>query len=325
MRQINRLNHGGIMANYQCNAACRHCLYACSPDRDSGYITKESASEICTLLIEGGCRSVHIGGGEPFLNFDGLINLLEAARATSLKIEYVETNGSFAANESEAVRYLRELIDVGVDNLCISLDPFHAEYIPFELPLRLAKICRENNFGFFLWQERFLQGLSQVEPDIAHSRKSLEDQISPRYVIETAHRYGLSMGGRAINIEAEFSELKATHTLIETKPCRHLTSTEHFHVDMYGSFIPPGCTGIAIPLSEAVGGMPSGKYMAFEALVTGGVSGLVSFAKKQGFRPNDQYTSRCALCFYTRKWLSENIDCPELDKDHYTASLTYYN
>jgi len=325
MVQIDQLRHGGIMANYQCNAACRHCLYACSPDRNSDYITKEAARDICGLLIKGGCKSVHIGGGEPFLDFDGLIALLETAREAGIRVEYVETNGFWASDEKQAMRYLQALSSAGADTLCISLDPFHAEYVPFELPLRLAEICRHNQFGYFLWQERFLQSLARVVPTKAHDRRALEEQISSKYVLETARSYGLSMGGRAVNIEKEYTAPKAVHDLLDTKACRCLTSTDHFHVDLYGRFIPPGCTGIAIPLDEAVSSMPDGKYPVFEALRSGGVAKLFDFAKVQGFEPKEGYTSSCALCFYTRQWLSENTGCLELDKQHYAASLTYYS
>ena len=325
MTKIQRLHHGGIMANYQCNAACRHCLYACSPDRNSDYISKEAAVDICDLLVKGGCRSIHIGGGEPFLDFDGLITLLETARNAGIRVEYIETNGFWAVNEQRAKSYLQALARAGTDTLCISLDPFHAEYVPFVLPLRLAEICNNNRFGYFLWQERFLQSMARVEPTKAHNRTALEEQISPSYIIDVARRYGVNMGGRAINIEKEYVKPIALQNLLNSGSCRNLLSTDHFHVDLYGKFIPPGCTGIAIPLDEAVEGIPYGKYPAFEALLSGGAAGLLEFAKEKGFRPEDEYTSSCALCFYIRRWLSKNTDCPELDRSHYEASLTYYD
>ena len=323
--KIQQLGHGGIMANYQCNAACRHCLYACSPDRGNDYIQRETAQKICEILIKGGCRSVHIGGGEPFLDFDGLIALVKTTIKSGIRLEYIETNGFWATDKNQAGKYLQALAMAGADTLCISLDPFHAEYVPFELPLRLAEICRQNNFGYFLWQERFLHSLSQVPPTKAHGRESLEEMISPKYIWETAKRYGLSMGGRAINIEKEYVEPKATQDLLTaTKACRHLTSTDHFHVDLFGKFIPPGCTGLALPLDEAISGLPDGKYPVYEALLFGGLKELLRFAEEKGFVPEKTYTSSCALCFYTRKWLSENTDFPELDHRHYDASLSYY-
>ena len=66
MITTDKLFHGGIMANYRCTAACRHCLYACSPERTDGYINEATAESVASLLRTAGCYSVHIGGGEPF-------------------------------------------------------------------------------------------------------------------------------------------------------------------------------------------------------------------------------------------------------------------
>jgi len=102
-------------------------------------------------------------------------------------------------------------------------------------------------------------------------------------------------------------------------------STGHFHVDMFGYFIPPRCTGIRIPLQEAVEGIPAGKYPAFEALYSGGISALLGLAKQNGFSPaGEGYPSECNLCFHIRHFLSEK-GFGELDKDHYGEALKYYS
>jgi len=353
------------MTNYQCNAACRHCLYACSPERSGGYIQPTMAEEICGLLREGGTRSVHIGGGEPFLDIDGLIMLLETASQQGIAVDYIETNAFWAKDEDRALKYLRALKAVGVDTqvawassqasspsnsrrerpgsaqaerpaLCISLDPFHAEFVPPELPVKLAEICRKEGFGYFLWQEKYRRLLSQLKaPNKTQTRAELESRLSPDYVFETAHTYGLRMGGRALSIEAEYGTHKPLAEILgaspegspasatQKKPCYNLLRAGHFHVDLYGRYIPPGCTGIVIPLAEAVRGVPHGKYPAFDALVDGGVAALFDLAKQLGFRAMATYTSSCALCVDIRHWLSGQPSFPELDAEHYIAAVAY--
>ncbi|MCL2852853.1 MAG: 4Fe-4S cluster-binding domain-containing protein [Defluviitaleaceae bacterium] len=323
MLTVERLRHGGIMANYKCNAACRHCLYACSPGRSGGYITRETAEVICALLKEGGCRSVHIEGGEPFLDFAGLVRLVTTVLRSGIRVDYIETNGFWAADEDRAIFYLRTLEQEGADTLCISLDPFHAEYVPVAYPLRLAEICKRNRFKHFIWQERFLPALSRVEPGRAHSRKALEQQISPDYVFKAAQSYGLIMGGRALGIEQEYGKPQPLEEIMTGKQCGRLLSSDHFHVDLYGKFVPPGCTGIAIPMEEAVRGIPDYKYPAFEALAAGGVAQLLQYARDQGFTPAKEYTSCCALCFYIRQWLCTHLTCHELYAEHYEESIKY--
>ena len=325
MLTTERLMHGGVMANYRCTAACRHCLYACSPERTDGYITEETAGEVAELLRSAGCRSVHIGGGEPFLDFDGLIKLVRILTETGIRVEYIETNAYWAPDSKKCEKYLRELQRAGADALCISVDPFHAEYIPVELPLSLAGMCQRTGYGFFLWQDRYLSVMSRLDRSKLYARDDMEKLISPRYLLETAKSYGIHYGGRAVCIEAEYLPCKPVSAVINNKPCRSLVSGGHFHVDMYGRYIPPGCTGIAIPLNEAVNCIPEGKYPVYEALLSGGVKNLLEYAAARGFTANeDGYPSGCNLCFFIRHWLCENAPSPELDHEHYIEAMKYY-
>ena len=319
------LKHAGVMPNYECTAACRHCLYACSPSFGGGYMTEPIMDETFGLLREGGCRSVHIGGGEPFIEFDGLLTLLAKAKKFDVFVDYIETNGCWATDEDTIAKHLSAINKAGADTLCISVDPFHAEYVPYAYPLRLAEVCREKGFGYFLWQERFLNMMRDVDADIAHDRVALEKSVGREYILDTANAYGIRMSGRAINIEMEYTARKPIEKVLNSKPCTGLISTWHFHVDMYNRFIPPGCTGFVLPMEDVVRGIEPGKYPAYEALHSGGVSALYELAKGHGFEPNPEgYTSGCTLCFFIRKFLCENRNFAELCPQHYTQALRYY-
>lgn len=325
MSIIQKQRECGILVTYQCNAACRHCLFACSIERDGRYISSDAAERICTLLREKGSQSVHIGGGEPFLNFDGLIKVVEAVRRSGLEIDYVETNGFWVTDEKQALQYLHALKRAGANKLLISFDPFHAEYVPVKLPLRLAEICQHAGFKYLLWKEQFQTMLDCVEHEKIHSRAELEKLISPCYVLETAHIYRLNMCGRSINIEKEYSPRKPVGEIItKSQPCRNLLKTNFLHVDLYEKYVMPGCTGITIPFAEAVEGIPKGRYIALETLVSNGVAGLLEYAKGIGFEVDEEYTSPCGLCFHIRHWLSETGNYPELDPEHYKAALAHY-
>ena len=337
MLKTGTLIHGGVMVNYQCNAACRHCLYSCSPTRGEGYVDEDGAEKICRFLRKGGCRSVHIGGGEPFLNFEGLVMMAAKLKDAGIKLEYVETNAAWAVDASgsgslskEIREKLERLLAAGADTLCISIDPFHAEYVPYGAPLALAKLCEKTGMDYFLWKQEFLPALSRLDPNTAHSRREMEKALSGDYIRSTARRYGIGYGGRAVNIEREYGALyPADKFAAENSPCQDLLSTGHFHVDMFGNFIPPHCTGIRIPLEEAVECIPPGKYPAFEALYSGGVSALFELARQHGFSPDKAgYPSKCNLCFHLRYFLSERNNShgaffPELDRNHYEEALRY--
>ncbi|MDR2102424.1 MAG: radical SAM protein [Treponema sp.] len=317
------LSHGGIMVNYACTAACRHCLYACSPSRTGGYISAEKTRTVCGLLRRGGCASVHIGGGEPFLDFDGLVMVIRELNKAGIGLEYVETNAYWSGSR-DAAEKVKILMKEGVDALCISLDPFHAEYVPYGAPLRLARLCNELGMGYFLWKEQFLKSLSRLEPEKAHSRTEMEQQISPAYIRAAADAYGIRLGGRAVNIEGEYRPALPLDNILDKTPCHKLLSTGHFHVDLEGFFIPPGCTGIKVPLEEVAGGLPEKKYPVLEALYREGIGGLLELARPYGFSPESRgYPSKCNLCFHIRRFLAGK-DFAELDGNYYEESLKYY-
>jgi len=313
------------MVNYTCNAACRHCLYSCSPTRNSGYINEDTAEKVCQLLSKGGCRSVHIGGGEPFLDFEGLLMMIRQLNKYDIRLDYIETNAYWAEkpeNIKEIHEKLKRLLDEGVNALCISIDPYHAEFVPYGAPLSLAKHCEKTGMDYFLWRGESLSTLSKLDPQKKHSRENMEKLLSKDYIGRTARQFGITYGGRAVNIEREYGvPLPVEKFIRQTSPCRNLLSTNHFHVDKDAYFIPPGCTGIRIPLEEAAFGIPETQYPVFETLYNGGVTALLELALQHDFLPDDNgYPSKCNLCFHIRHFLSEK-EFAELDKNHYDEAL----
>ena len=70
----------GLMLTYQCSGACRFCYYNCSP-KPSPLMPVEMAISAWQSLknLAGEAASVHITGGEPFLNWEHLEAVMRAA------------------------------------------------------------------------------------------------------------------------------------------------------------------------------------------------------------------------------------------------------
>ena len=92
---IKKLRSGGLITNYFCTSSCKHCLYNCSPQWEKRYIDSKTAEKSLMKIRPLGCRSVHIGGGEPLLRPDKLGTVLEVASKIGVSVEYIETNSSF--------------------------------------------------------------------------------------------------------------------------------------------------------------------------------------------------------------------------------------
>jgi len=300
-------------------------MFACSPNRSDEYMNAGTAEQICSLLRSKGFESLHIGGGEPFMNFEKLLEVIEAVQKSGLLIEYVETNGFWMSDEDRAKQYLSALRALKVERLLISLDAFHAEYIPVDMPLRLAETCKQYGIEPIVWQRQFESMFNGFEQGKTHARNELEELISPGYVLETARAYGLQFNGRAINIENEYLPCKPLAEIVaHSEPCNNLKRTDMMHVDLYGNYLVSWCAVIAIPLAGAVNGIPKGKYPILETLLSDGVVGLLEYAKNKGFEPAKEYTSSCALCFHIRHWLAESGNYPELYVEYFREALSHY-
>ena len=86
-----------------------------------------------------------IGGGEPFLNLDGLKMVVETALSLGMDIKYVETNSSWYRNIDSACQILSSPREIGLTALLISISPFHKEYIPFYKVKGVIETCNVVN------------------------------------------------------------------------------------------------------------------------------------------------------------------------------------
>jgi len=122
---ITRLRSGGLITNYFCTSNCGHCLYNCSPHWEKRYIDSDTAEKNLRAIRSLGCRSVHIGGGEPLLRPDKLGSVLEVASEVGVSVEYVETNSSWFQDIESAKALLARLRPKGLQTLLVSISPFH--------------------------------------------------------------------------------------------------------------------------------------------------------------------------------------------------------
>jgi len=198
---INRLSSGGIIANYKCPAACGHCLYGCSPDMEPGYIDEATAANLCEHLRRLGCRSLHIGGGEPFLDVSGLITLIKTILSSGIGIDYIETNAAWITEDDKRNRQiLSDVINAGGECIMVSADPFHIEFIPFWKPKKLIGLLKEMGISLFVWQDRYLPLLSKLDLQKTYGSDELNDIFGYDVALKCAQEYGMGFNGRALNL-----------------------------------------------------------------------------------------------------------------------------
>jgi hypothetical protein len=297
-----------VITNYNCLSRCGHCLYNCGPHRSKDYLGAAFAKTIFDAILKHGCRAVHIGGGEPFMAPERLLQVIETAQGCGLVIDYVETNSAWCRDMDAAVDLLRDLKGGGLETLLVSISPFHNAFIPFERVRRLISACRRAGLQVFPWVNAFVGDLDRLGAHRPHEMAEFEAAFGPHYLARIPDRYWIHLGGRALKTFRPVYPNRAVEEVLARSPrscARALSDTSHFHVDLYGNYIPGLCAGLAIDMADLGRPLPEGKYILLDRLAATGIRGLYELARQRfGYRPRQPgYLSHCDLCSEIRRFL----------------------
>jgi organic radical activating enzyme len=296
--------NAGLLLTYKCNAECEFCYYNCSP-KQGGFMPVEMALNCWRSLRElaGDNAKVHITGGEPFLYWEHLIEILQEAKKHNLgPVDMIETNGCWAIDEGIIKDRLKTLDGLGINRLKISCDPFHQEYINIELVKQLAHIAKEllgDNRVLVRW-EKYL-----TNPVVMMGISS--DERNNHY-IEALKDYPCRFTGRA---GGRIAELIAKDTVeqISKRSCRDaFLSAKGVHVDPFGNVFSGTCSGIIVGsvtktnLDEIWKNWQPGNDKLIEKLFHAGPVGLLDEAIRAGYTPFEKYAGKCHLCTSIRQF-----------------------
>ena len=319
--KISRLHSGGLITNYYCSSHCGHCLYKCSANREKHYISKAKATEVFKKIRSLGCYSVHIGGGEPMLNIPQLLEVAAAANEAGMGIDYVETNSSWFQTGDKAIDVLNECLRHGIRQLLVSISPFHNEYIPFYKVKGVLQACRKTGMSVFPWVMDFYSDIDAFDDQICHPLSEYQERFGPDYLRNIPQRYWTHLGGRAISTFREVFPSIPADLIFDSPPCIELSDTGHFHIDLFGNYIPGLCTGLAIDMDDLGSEPGPDKYPILTRLYTRGIGALHSYASERyGFKPKPDYLNKCDLCNDIRRFLVINCKIKSAE----LKPLSYY-
>ena len=298
---VKHLASGGVITNYHCVSQCGHCLYNCGPHRPKDYLDADTAEKIFRSIIQQGCRSVHIGGGEPLLQPEKLGVVLEAACTAGMGIDYVETNSAWFVDREKALSVLDTLKRAGLQTLLVSISPFHNAAIPFDRVMGVIDACRQCGIQAFPWVNGFVRDLTRLDTRQTHDMAEFEAAFGSDYLKRIPDRYWIHLGGRALQtFRTVYPQYPLEH-ILENSPqscARALGDTTHFHIDLYGNYIPGLCAGLAFSMDHLGGPLNAGDYPLIDRLVAAGIRGLYQMAVQDfGFVPRrGAYLNHCDLC-----------------------------
>ena len=114
---------------YACPLTCAHCCFASSPANKES-LDYDLMQETILHLDEDTIRLIVFTGGEPFLLGTKLSGLVGAATQRGFRTRVV-TSGYFAKTVSQARLRLAPLVSAGLNELCVSWDEYHEEFVSF--------------------------------------------------------------------------------------------------------------------------------------------------------------------------------------------------
>ena len=318
----------GLLLSYKCSAACRHCLYACSPAWPADWISPGDL-EACLATLSrrirpnpGGAHTIsfnyglHFSGGEPFLNFDLLLHGVRVAHDYRIPSLFVETNCFWCSQDKVTLDKLNTLKEAGLRGLLISVNPFYSEHIPFERTERAIRLSKQV-FGknVLVYQMEFYRLFRQLG---ITARLSLEDYMNMTGHQGLTGRVELFLSGRAAyQLQNLYRAYPAERFFAEPCPTPVLRNW-HNHFDNYGNFMPGFCGGLSLGHWRDLDrleteGLDIRDYPILKFLIFGDVGGLLNFAQHYGYQASASgYISKCHLCLDMRRLLSDKGDFQEL-------------
>ncbi|OHB84670.1 MAG: hypothetical protein A2Z38_07745 [Planctomycetes bacterium RBG_19FT_COMBO_48_8] len=298
----------GLMLTYKCNCACEFCYYNCSPDK-GGLMPIDTAISAWQSLktLAGDNAKIHITGGEPFLYWDHLQEILEQAQRQNLgKVDLVETNGFWATSEKIVTQRLKKLDELGMQRFKVSTDPFPQQYVDIEPVRRLAGMAAD-----ILGPERVLVRW-QKYLDNPTDMKSLSPAELEQQYINAIKDYPCRFTGRAGGKLAGLVASKSIESLAAMKCKSAFLGAKGVHIDPFGNIFSGTCSGIIIgnvnktPLEDIWKQFDPRSGSLIGTLFNKGPYGLLPEAEKQGYRRNEFYAGKCHLCTSIRQFLLNN-------------------
>ena len=307
--------YAGLMLTYRCSAACRFCYYHCSPQA-SGLMSVETAIESWQGLVRiaGKYAKVHITGGEPFLYFDRMAQILKhASRLGLTPLDSLETNAGVWSSDNELRDQLRFLDDCGLDRLKVSWDAFHEEFIEVDKVRRFIRIARD-----ILGDHRVLVRWEKHLDSPTGIRQREETQKQSLLLAALAADSCRFTGRAAEELAALVAKRPAAD--FQGQRCQKaLLGSKGVHIDPYGNVFNGQCSGMVVgninqtPLSVLWRTFEPDRAEFWEILYEKGPFGLLGPAQDDVFLPQDKYASRCHLCTDIRRFF--------FDKGNYSTII----
>lgn len=132
-----------FVVTYACTGRCRHCSEGDHKSCGTRIDPKIAAEAVKRVAAEYDLKTVMTFGGEPLLYPETVFAVMEAATELGIPRRQVITNGFFSKNKERIREVALRLAECGVNDLRLSADVFHQEFIPLEPVMIFAEEAKK--------------------------------------------------------------------------------------------------------------------------------------------------------------------------------------
>ena len=283
-----------ILLTDQCTAECEMCCFGCSPKNNTVMQPEVIRRIIDEAALMSGIQTVGFSGGEAFLQYDMLSDMIKYATELGLRTTCT-TNGFWASSYEKAYKKLATLKENGLAKLGLSMDYFHQHFVDIQNLKNILIACKNLGISVDIGSV-----ITKSNSDLTQLLYVLKD-----YMINVPHfRAACLPIGKAKNIDS--SDLYYDDDLLDRGQiqCYELT---YFSVYLNGD-VYPCCSQAGMISYLKLGNIHNdtietilAKYrgnMHIRIIKKHGLSWYIEIAKKENFNDilNKKYVNKCDLC-----------------------------
>jgi len=255
-------------------------------------------------------ESFMVFGGEPMLYPERVIAILTKAHQLGIPRIDMITNGMWGKDKNSAEKRARRLKTAGLTKVDVSVDAFHAQYIPVEYPRNAASALVKAGVKGVNWNVAVVESI-ESENEYDKKTKQILKELEP-LGIETRFVKILPVG-RAVQNLSEFFKHEPLYGPCEGDPIlgNSLTNPNCVTIEPNGSV--DICWRLAIgnarekALSQIISEYDWQKNPLIRILVEEGPLGLLKLSETHEFSfQEDHYINRCHLCMEIRRFLAKS-------------------
>ncbi|MFC2091995.1 radical SAM protein [Elusimicrobiota bacterium] len=325
----------GIITNYRCTNRCIHCLYASSPEVQEIVEFKNIAKLLNQIKKNIPHCTIHIGGGEPFLNINILKETIGRINELGLLLEYVETNGVLISDDASQ-SMLQKLKSYGLNCILLSITPFHNEFLSLKKTEKAFSNIVEilGNNGIFPWHEDYYLFMKRLDPHLnIPFKKYIEIFSSTEISYLLNNIIYLHPAGRSAFLFARHIGKYPARRFFSKNCISECASGIHAHIDYNGNYLTGFCSGIRIGRQAGYDldllynkGINYKEYPILDMVINRNIQTLYEYAKNRGFETDidkEIYSSPCHFCLHIRTFLYFNstIEYNELAPDFFYSEM----